>query len=158
MTKRINAPDTDADIKLRECLDKTPRVSFNMIAGAGSGKTTSLVKALNYLVTTKGQALKRQGQQIACITYTEIAANEIWNDVGNDPLVHVSTIHSFLWTVIRPFQNDIKKWVVERIEDKIIDLENKIANYGPRVQQRTKEKDAKQLQKYNSTASSSFLK
>lgn len=152
MTKRINAPDTDADIKLRNCLDKTPRVSFNMIAGAGSGKTTSLVKALNHIITTKGNILKRQGQQVACVTYTEIAAKEIWNDVGNNTLVHVSTIHSFLWTIIRPFQKDIKKWVLRNTILKITELEAKIANYGSRVQQRTKEKDAKKLEKLKSEA------
>lgn len=152
MTKRINAPDTEADIKLRECLDKSPRVSFNMIAGAGSGKTTSLVKALNHIITTKGDALRRQGQQVACITYTEIAAREIWNDVGNNTMVHVSTIHSFLWTVIRPFQKDIKKWVLSNTVLKITDLEAKMANYGGRVQQRTKDKDAKKLEKLKSEA------
>jgi len=152
MTKRINAPDTEADIKLHECLDKSPRVSFNMIAGAGSGKTTSLVKALNHVIITKGEVLKRQGQQVACITYTEIAAQEIWNDVGNNALVHVSTIHSFLWTVIKPFQKDIKKWVVGNVIQKVTDLESKMASYGPRVQQRTKEKDAKQLEKLKATA------
>jgi DNA helicase-2/ATP-dependent DNA helicase PcrA len=152
MTQRINTPDTEADIKLRECLDKPQRVSFNMIAGAGSGKTTSLVKALNHIITTKGVALRRQGQQVACITYTEIAAKEIWNDVGNNTLAHVSTIHSFLWTVIRPFQKDIKKWVLSNVAQKIIKLENKMSNYGARVQQRTKEKDAKQLDKLKSIA------
>jgi DNA helicase II / ATP-dependent DNA helicase PcrA len=151
MTKRINAPDTAADITLRKCLDKSPRVSFNMIAGAGSGKTTSLVKALNHIITTKGDALRRQGQQVACITYTEIAAKEIWNEVGNNALVHVSTIHSFLWTVIKPFQKDIKKWVLGNIIRKTTDLETKMASYGPRVQQQTKDKDAKQHEKLKST-------
>jgi DNA helicase II / ATP-dependent DNA helicase PcrA len=152
MAKRINAPDTEADIKLRECLDKTPRVSFNMIAGAGSGKTTSLVKALNHIITSKGKTLRKQGQQIACITYTEIAAEEIWHDVGNNTLAHVSTIHSFLWTVIRPFQKDIKKWVLSNTLQKISDLETKMANYGSRVQQQTKEREAKQLEKLRSSA------
>lgn len=152
MTKRINAPDTDADIKLRECLDKSPRVSFIMIAGAGSGKTTSLVKALNHIVTTKGNILRRQGQQIACITYTEIAAREIWNDVDNTILVHVSTIHSFLWTIIKPFQKDIKGWVLGNVLKKIKELEEKMAGYSSRVQQRTKDRDAKQLEKLKSTA------
>jgi DNA helicase-2/ATP-dependent DNA helicase PcrA len=151
MTKRINAPDTDADLKLRECLDKSPRVSFNMIAGAGSGKTTSLVKALNHIVTKKGDALRRQGQRVACITYTEIAAKEIWNDVGNNTLVHVSTIHSFLWTVIKPFQKNIKKWVLGNTFRKITELEEKMANYGARVQQKTKDNDARQLVKLKAT-------
>ena len=75
-----------------------------MIAGAGSGKTTSLVKALAHLSRARAPALRRRGQKIACITYTEVAVGEIWSDVGNDALFHVSTIHSFLWTVVHPFQ------------------------------------------------------
>lgn len=153
MTKRLNAPDTEADLKLRECLDRSPRVSFNMIAGAGSGKTTSLVKALSHLINTQGTTYKRQGQQVACITYTEIAAKEIWNDVGNNPLVHVSTIHSFLWTVIKPFQKDIKKWVLTKNTQKIQDLETKMATYGPRVHQKTKDNDTKQLEKLKAASS-----
>lgn len=148
MSKRINAPDTQADLDLRACLDKSPRESFIMIAGAGSGKTTSLVKALHHIVVDKGASLRRQGQQVACITYTEIAAAEIWHDVGNNPLVHVSTIHSFLWTIIRPFQADIKKWVLNRVDTKLSELRETAQNFGPRVQQRTKEKNARDQEKY----------
>ncbi|MBT9484056.1 UvrD-helicase domain-containing protein [Sediminibacterium sp.] len=148
MSKRITAPDTQADIDLRVCLDKVPRQSFVMIAGAGSGKTTSLVKALHHIVESKGVVMKRQGQQVACITYTEIAALEIWNDVGNNPLVHVSTIHSFLWTVIRPFQADIKKWVLKRIIKKLSDLREAESAFSSRVQQRTREKNARDQERY----------
>lgn len=146
MTKRLNSPDTEADVKLKTCLDKFPRVSFNMIAGAGSGKTTSLVKALNHIITTKGDVLRRRGQQVACITYTEIAAQEIWNDVENNPLVHVSTIHSFLWTIIKPFQKDIKKWMIQRIGEKQFDIKSKIDNPRTRI---SKDKLYRQLEKLN---------
>lgn len=119
MTRRIGQPDTQADLDLRACLDERPPHSFVMVAGAGSGKTTSLVKALDHLGQTRRKELKTHGQRIACITYTEVAVNEIWGDVGNDPLFHVSTIHSFLWSVVRPFQNDLKIWVIARIHEKI---------------------------------------
>jgi len=49
MTSRIGQPDTQADRALRQCLDQQPLTSFVMVAGAGSGKTTSLVKALAHL-------------------------------------------------------------------------------------------------------------
>jgi DNA helicase-2/ATP-dependent DNA helicase PcrA len=150
MTKRINSPDTNADTQLRNCLDKSPRRSFNMIAGAGSGKTTSLVKALSHIVTTQGDTLRRRGQQVACITYTEVAAKEIWNDVENNTLAHVSTIHSFLWTVIKAFQKDIKKWVIQRIAEKQTEIQAKIDN--PRT--RTRDKLIKQLDKLNSQKTS----
>ena len=136
MTSRIGSPDTPADIEVRACLDcKVPR-SFVMVAGAGSGKTTSLIKALDHLARTRGPALRRAGQQIACITYTEVAVGEISEDVGVSPLFHISTIHSFLWSVIRPFQSDIATWVGIRIEEKI--AERREHYDRPRTQARTK--------------------
>lgn len=145
MTRRISSPDTNADIELRICLDAQPRVSFAMIAGAGSGKTTSLVKALDHLLTARKAELKRMGQKVACITYTEIAAEQILQDVSNSPLVHVSTIHSFLWELAQSFQQDLKKGVIKRVQENIKELEDKAANYSSRVQQRTKDADAAEI-------------
>jgi DNA helicase-2/ATP-dependent DNA helicase PcrA len=146
MTNRITQPDTDADLQLRACLDEQPAKSFVMVAGAGSGKTTSLVKALDHLARTRGSELKRRGQQIACITYTEVAVGEIWGDVGNAPLFHVSTIHSFLWSVVKPFQDDIRQWVESRISEKIAAAEEKIAK--PRTQQRTRDRLLEDIDRY----------
>jgi DNA helicase-2/ATP-dependent DNA helicase PcrA len=58
-------------------LDQKPIHSFVMTAGAGSGKTTSLVKALAHLAATKGPQFRQRGQRVACITYTEVAVGEI---------------------------------------------------------------------------------
>ncbi|MCD4483936.1 AAA family ATPase [Chromobacterium vaccinii] len=123
-----------------------------MKAGAGSGKTTSLIKGLSSAIRIHGEKLKKARQRIACITYTEIAAGEIWRDVGSDPLVHVSTIHSFMWLLAKPFQNDIRVWVSARIAEKIETLEQKQASYGPRVQQRTKDKDTRDLERLHRQA------
>ena len=112
--------------------------NFVMVAGAGSGKTTSLVKALDHLAKTRGPGLKRRGQRVACITYTEVAEKEIWADVGNAPFVHVSTVHSFLWTIIKPFQEDIRAWVTDQIAEKVKKLREK--NDAPRRQKRTRER------------------
>lgn len=147
MSSRANKPDTQADIDLRNCLGNVPPRSFIMKAGAGSGKTTSLIKGLSSAIRIHGEKLKKSRQRIACITYTEVAAGEIWRDVGSDPLVHVSTIHSFMWLLAKPFQNDIRVWVAGRIVEKIKALEEKQATYGPRVQQRTKDKDARDLER-----------
>lgn len=147
MSSRANKPDTQADIDLRDCLGNVPPRSFIMKAGAGSGKTTSLIKGLSSVIQMHGDKLKKSRQRVACITYTEIAAGEIWRDVGSDPLVHVSTIHSFMWLLAKPFQNDIRAWVSGRIVEKIEALEEKRATYGPRVQQRTKEKDTRDLER-----------
>lgn len=133
MTARIGQPDTQADIELRMYLDQRPQSSFVMVAGAGSGKTTSLVKALAHLGQTRRLKLHVRGQRVACITYTEVAVKEIWGDVGNDPLFHVSTIHSFLWTVIRPFQVNLKAWVIARIHEKIAEAQQHHDKPGTRA-------------------------
>ena len=146
MTNRAGQPDTEADIGVRANLDREPPNCFVMIAGAGSGKTTSLIKALAHLSRTRAPVLRRRGQKIACITYTEVAVGEIWSDVGNDALFHVSTIHSFLWTVVHPFQEDLCQWVVGRIEEKIVEAQEKLDN--PRTRANTKEKARQDIERY----------
>jgi DNA helicase-2/ATP-dependent DNA helicase PcrA len=112
-----------------------------MVAGAGSGKTTSLIKGLMEILAKHGNRLKLRRQRVACITYTEVAVGEIWADVRKNPLVHVSTIHSFLWTLVRSFQSDIQAWVTSRIDEKLVELRETAASFGPRVQQRTRDKN-----------------
>jgi DNA helicase-2/ATP-dependent DNA helicase PcrA len=146
--RRVQQPDTSADVSLRECLNGPVKRSFIVVAGAGSGKTTSLVKALATIVKEHGPTLKRNRQRVACITYTEIAAAEIWADVGSDPLVHVSTIHSFLWMLVRSFQMDIRSWVDRRICEKLDELRDQAAKFGPRVQERTREKNRRDIERY----------
>jgi len=119
-----------------------------MVAGAGSGKTTSLIKALSTIIQLYGSELAARRQRVACITFTDIAAEEIRADVGNNPLLHVSTIHSFMWMNIRTFQPDIKKWVAARIEEKIAELRIAAANFGPRVQQKTRDKNQRDIARY----------
>ena len=148
MTRRIDNPDTDADIELRGYLSGSSRVCFVMVAGAGSGKTTSLIKALDHIGKTYGLELRRRNQQVACITYTEVAVGEIWGDVGNNPLFHVSTIHSFLWTLVKSFQKDIATWVRQRIETKLLELRQARATFGPRVHQKTRDKNEQDIARY----------
>jgi DNA helicase-2/ATP-dependent DNA helicase PcrA len=119
-----------------------------MVSGAGSGKTTSIVKALDHLRKTRGSYLRRRAKKIACITYTEVAVGEIWGDVGNDPLFHVSTIHSFLWTALKPFQADIARWVARRLDQKIADTQGKIAAFTNRTHQKTRDQAAADIERY----------
>lgn len=104
MAKRIQ---TDADLRVAECIEG--RRSFAVIAGAGSGKTTSLVDALGLIRTAHGPELRTNGQRIACITYTKRAVQVISSRLGHDDLFVVSTLHSFLWGEIRTFARDIRK-------------------------------------------------
>lgn len=146
MTRRVGQPDTQADLDLRACLDERPQRCFVMVAGAGSGKTTSLVKALAHLGQTRRVELKTRGQRIACITYTEVAVKEIWGDVGNDLLFHVSTIHSFLWSVVRPFQVNLKTWVIARIHEKIAEAQEH--HDKPRTRPATRERLVGDIARY----------
>ncbi|MGC4989863.1 UvrD-helicase domain-containing protein [Nocardia salmonicida] len=141
MTSRITAPDTAADLELRALLDQENLGGFVMIAGAGSGKTTSLVKALDYVAAKHGPRLTARTQQAACITYTDVAAKEIATEIGLKPFVMVSTIHSFLWSLAKPFQTDVAHWVRNHIEEKIAELLAEQANFGPRVQPKTIERN-----------------
>ncbi|MGM0703639.1 MAG: UvrD-helicase domain-containing protein [Pseudomonadota bacterium] len=146
MTSRIGKPNTETDTALHKRLEDDGNRHFVMVAGAGSGKTTSLVKALAQIERTQGRALRRNGQQVACITYTEVAVEEIRGDVGNDDLFHVSTIHSILWTLIKPFQNDLRKWVSNRLHEKIAEEQEKIDK--PRTREATKIRAAELIERY----------
>ena len=93
--------------------------SFVLDAGAGSGKTWTLVQALNYVIETKSKELKNNGQKIVCITYTNIAKDEIIERTEHNELIHVSTIHDFLWECIKKFQSELKVKFLELLEEKI---------------------------------------
>lgn len=145
MSRRSNSPDTDADREIQSCIQASPPQSFVVRAGAGSGKTTSLIKALDCVVSTHGPSMRLKKQQVACITYTDLAANEIRADVKDSPLVHVSTIHSFYWAIAKTFQADIRQWLSRAIQGRIDELAEKARNFGPRVRDNTRENNAKAL-------------
>ena len=104
MTKRV---ETAADAEVRGCLDR--HQSFALVAGAGAGKTSSLVEALKRIREQEGSVLRQNGQRVACITFTKRAVEVIKDRLGFDELYWVSTLHSFLWDQIRYFQHDIRE-------------------------------------------------
>lgn len=147
MSRRILSPDTDADAELRRILNGKQVPGFTMVAGAGSGKTTSLVKALAYVVATRGDTLRVAHQKVACITYTEIAAQEIADELAQNAVVHVSTIHSFLWTLVKPFQQDIRRWVKQKVESRHESLLIEQQGFSSRIQQKRRDETAARIQK-----------
>lgn len=84
--------------------------NFVLSGGAGSGKTYSLVSVINEIYSKNPLA------KIACITYTNAAAHEIENRVSNKKL-KISTIHDFLWENIASYQKELKKTLIEGIND-----------------------------------------
>lgn len=102
--------------------------SFILEAGAGSGKTWTLIESIKYVIGSYSNSLLKNNQQIVCITYTNVAANEIKDRIDNNSLVIVSTIHDFLWGIIKNYQSELKKEIVEYNKSKsrepVEDLEN----------------------------------
>ena len=112
----------EAEKTIVSCLDVDAPKSFFLYAGAGSGKTRSLVNTLNWLRAESGQRLRLRGQQVTVITYTNAACDEIKRRLEFDPAVAVSTIHSFVWELIRGFNHDIKQWLANDLATEIAEL------------------------------------
>lgn len=106
---------------------KPPR-SFFLFAGAGSGKTRTLVAVLRKItgigtVAAQGEPmpaaddtsvrfsreLRARAQTIRVITYTKNAALVVTGRLGTNDLTQVATIHSFCWDLIAGFDNDIRE-------------------------------------------------
>lgn len=119
--------DLHVDEVIKECLDPRAPRSFFLFAGAGSGKTRSLVAALDHLRGTVGKDLRLRGRKVAVITYTKAARDEIIRRTQFDPVIAVSTIHSFAWTLIDGFNHDIREWLRVTLSADIIDLQAKEA-------------------------------
>lgn len=78
--------------------------SFRFNAGAGAGKTYALIESIKYILNSKQVELKKNNQKIICITYTNVAVNEIKERLGNTQFAVVSTIHEMLWEQIKLYQ------------------------------------------------------
>ncbi|MDA8133509.1 MAG: AAA family ATPase [Desulfobacteraceae bacterium] len=86
---------------------------FRVEAGAGAGKTYSLVESLRHLIEKKARDYEKRGQQIACITYTNVAANEIKERTDNHPIIFTDTIHAFSWSLLKGFQPALRALIPE---------------------------------------------
>jgi DNA helicase-2/ATP-dependent DNA helicase PcrA len=122
-----NDIDAGTDIEIASCLNLQTPKSFFLFAGAGSGKTRSLVNALQYIQEKYGKNLRLYGQRVGVITYTNKACDEIKHRIGYDPLMEVSTIHSFVWMLIQGFNEDIKAWLRIELQNEIAELHEKQA-------------------------------
>src|SRR5690554_280578 len=90
--------------------------NFVLEAGAGSGKTYTLIQTLLHL---RNSELK-QGQKILCVTFTNVAKDEIierLESTGKSDKYTISTMHDFLWGFLVKFQGELQKEVKRLAEE-----------------------------------------
>ncbi|WP_445722629.1 UvrD-helicase domain-containing protein [Flavobacterium sp.] len=88
--------------------------NFLLSGGAGSGKTYSLVQVIKKVID------EFPSTKVACMTYTNSAVKEIEERVNHENL-NVTTIHDFLWDNIKNYQKELKKVLIELINEDNID-------------------------------------
>ncbi len=116
-----NGPSPDEQIFA--ALNLSNPKSFFLFAGAGSGKTRSLVNVLERIRDSYNLDLRLNRKRVAVITYTNAASDEIKHRLDYNPLFLVSTIHSFAWELIQTYQTDIREWLREELHQDIADTE-----------------------------------
>ncbi len=114
------------------CLERNE--SFLVEAGAGAGKTYTLVKALHFIMDRYQHILPKRHQKIACITFTNVAKDEIDARTDRSPVIYCDTIHGFCWSLISGFQRQLRErlpklqhWL-DRIAD-VGDLGDRVVEY-----------------------------
>jgi DNA helicase II / ATP-dependent DNA helicase PcrA len=114
--------DDGVEDEIASYLDLENPTSFFLFAGAGSGKTRSLVNALRHIATRYRDTLRLRARHVAVITYTNAACDEITRRLEYDPLFVVKTIHSFAWSQIQGFNSDVREWLRTNLKTEIADL------------------------------------
>lgn len=155
-----NHIDDHVDEEIKLCFSRLNPKSFFMFAGAGSGKTRSLINALSFLDKEFGKELSIYSKHVAVITYTNAACDEISKRLNFKSIFSVSTIHSFIWDLIKVYQSDIKSWVIKSIEAEIAELVQKQSNgRGGKAalkRQESIEKKTKRLKKIQTVTKFSY--
>ena len=107
-------------------ISKNKSTLFN--AGAGAGKTYSLIECLKYVIREEGKNLENKNKKVICITYTNVATNEIKERLGNTNLILVSTIHERIWSLInnKLYQSKLVEIHFEYTKEKIKEENEKL--------------------------------
>ncbi|XZI51228.1 UvrD-helicase domain-containing protein [Clostridium perfringens] len=128
MLKDISNENKEKETKIHEeifrCIDNKENLLFN--SGAGAGKTYALVESLKYIIKNYNKELKYNNQKIICITYTNVATNEVKERLGNSSIVLVSTIHERIWNLIKKYQKELVEIHKNNIKQEIKKIKNEI--------------------------------
>lgn len=109
--ERAEARANEIDKKIIETVQSGR--SFRVEAGAGAGKTYSLKKVVDWLEHEKKTDFIKNGQKVACITYTNAAVDVIAERLPAISFIKPSTIHTFAWDMIKQFQSTLVSFVKE---------------------------------------------
>lgn len=126
--------------QIKECIWNNK--SFILEAWAGSWKTYTLIQTIQYLLNEKWDYFAKNWQKIVCITYTNVAKNELIERLNYNELVEINTIHEFLWSIISNYQVNLKKELF--IHNNTFDNDKKVDN----LETILNEKDIKYTWKY----------
>ena len=110
--------------KLYECSDSFTSIVFN--SGAGSGKTYALIQCLKYIISNHHEDLKNHNQKIGCITYTNVAAEHIKQQLGVSDVVEISTIHERIWSIICNQKSALLSLHIEKLENEVELIRNQL--------------------------------
>ncbi|MGK0256359.1 MAG: DNA helicase-2/ATP-dependent DNA helicase PcrA [Arcobacteraceae bacterium] len=116
----------EAEIQRQIDLCVVTRSDFVFKAGAGAGKTHSLITTLKNLLKVQGRILECQNKNIICITYTNAATDEIRKRLGDSDIIKVSTIHKRMWNIIQLQQSAMLLIHKDKINNEIITIQQEI--------------------------------
>lgn len=94
---------------VRHCIEQGQ--CFRLEAGAGAGKTYSLIESIKYLISVRANEFAVAGKQVACITYTNVAKDEIKTRTDNHSMIFADTIHAFSWSVLQNYQDKLRELI-----------------------------------------------
>ncbi|EIW90057.1 hypothetical protein AGRI_02685 [Alishewanella agri BL06] len=94
---------------VRRCIEQGQ--CFRLEAGAGAGKTYSLIESIKYLISVRANEFAAVGKQVACITYTNVAKDEIKTRTDNNPMIFADTIHAFSWSILQNYQEKLRELI-----------------------------------------------
>lgn len=98
---------------------------FVLEAGAGAGKTHTLMQTIEYILSLNYNK-NEYTPKILCITYTNVAKNEIRKRLKASKNITINTLQEFLWDFIKQFQLELRRVVEEIIEEEKEKLHRKI--------------------------------
>ncbi|OCL81640.1 UvrD-helicase domain-containing protein [Arcobacter porcinus] len=147
-SEKLLETEKQVQIDINNSIDAYEHLIFN--AGAGAGKTHALIESLKHIINVHGNRLKMHNQYIICITYTNVATNEIKERLGNSELVKVSTIHERLWELIQSYQKQLVEIHKENMQALLVELRNKL--YSDSI-----EKDYKEFRELDDENKNSFI-